>query len=212
MLGIGERTLGVNDQIMGSLNTGSGRKTATEVRSSTSFGVNRMKTMCEYMSASGFSPHSQKLVQSSQQFYDASQKLRRVGSFAMDAGEAFLNVSPEDIAGFFDFVPVDGTLPVDRMAQANLWKELMANIQRMPPQIAQSYDWGKMFGWVASLSGLKNISQFRIQVAPDAMLQQQAQMGNVIPMQRPQIPGPGLAGVQPGNSASTQTGLSALGQ
>ena len=63
MLGIGERTLGVNDQIMGALSTGSGRKTATEVRTTTGFGVNRMKTICEYMSASGFSPHSQKLVQ-----------------------------------------------------------------------------------------------------------------------------------------------------
>jgi hypothetical protein len=35
MLGIGERTLGVNDQIMGALSTGSGRKTATEVRTTT---------------------------------------------------------------------------------------------------------------------------------------------------------------------------------
>jgi hypothetical protein len=46
-----ERVLGVNDQIMGAMGTG-GRKTATEIRTSTGFGVNRLKTVTEYLSAS----------------------------------------------------------------------------------------------------------------------------------------------------------------
>src|SRR5690606_22072445 len=116
MLSIGERTLGINDQIMGVL-SGGGRKTATEVRTSTGFGVNRQKTITEYMSAHGFSRHTKKLVQSSQQMYDARAKMRRVGDLAISAGPAFIEVSPEDIAGFFSYVPVDGTLPIDRMAQ-----------------------------------------------------------------------------------------------
>ena len=99
MLGIGERTLGINDQIMGSLNTGSARKTATEVRTTTGFGVNRQKTITEYMSAVGFAPHAQKLVQNLQQFYDAQAKLKRVGSLALEAGERFLNVSPRRYSG-----------------------------------------------------------------------------------------------------------------
>ena len=215
MLGIGERTLGINDQIMGSLNTGSARKTATEVRTTTGFGVNRQKTITEYMSATGFAPHAQKIVQNSQQFYDASAKLKRVGSLALEAGDRFLNVSPQDIQGFFDFVPVDGTLPVDRMAQANLWKEIMGNLRMMPPQVALEYDWSRIFAWVAQLAGLKNISQFKIQVTPDQQLAMQAQAGNVIPMpQRPGIgaPGgaPGRSPVEPGNAASTAAGLSAL--
>lgn len=204
MLGIGERTLGINDQIMGSLNTGSARKTATEVRTTTGFGVNRQKTICEYMSAMGFAPHAQKLVQNSQQFYDANAKLKRVGDLFMEAGEKFLNVGPDDIQGFFDLVPVDGALPVDRMAQANLWKEIMANLQRMPPQIVMQYDWGRIFAWVAQLASLKNIHRFKIQMQPDAMLAAQAQQGNVIPL-RPNAPGP--TGIEPGNAASTAAGL-----
>ena len=62
MFSLGERTLGINDQIMGVLNTG-GRKTATEIRTAAGFGTNRLKTNTEYMSAMGFSHHSQKLVQ-----------------------------------------------------------------------------------------------------------------------------------------------------
>lgn len=207
MMGLGERITGVNDQIMGALNSGSNRKTATEVRTTTSFGVNRQKTITEYMSATGMAPHAQKLVQNSQQFYDATAKLRRVGSFAKDAGEQFLNVAPEDISGFYDLVPVDGALPVDRMAQANLWKEIMAGIRNMPPQVGMEYDWSRIFAWVANLGGIRNIQQFRVQVVPDGQLQQQAEMGNVIPM----LPKPGGSGVAPGNSASTAAGLNALG-
>lgn len=212
MLGVGERTLGINDQIMGSLNTGSARKTATEVRTTTGFGVNRQKTICEYVSAMGFAPHAQKLVQNSQQFYDASAKLKRVGDLIFEAGPGFLQVAPEDIQGFFDFVPVDGTMPVDRMAQANLWKEILANTQRMPPAILMQYDWSRIFAWAAQLAGLKNIHRFKVQLLPDQQLAMQAQAGNVIPL-RPNAPNtPALAGVEAGNAASTAAGLPNLAQ
>lgn len=211
MLGIGERTFGVSDQIMGALNNG-GRKTATEVRTTSSFGVNRLKTTSEYMSSMGFAPHSQMMVQSSQQYYDVEAKLRRVGSFAQEAGEQFIMVTPEAIAGFYDLVPVDGTMPIDRMAQSNLWKEILIGSSRMPMQIQAGYDWGRIFAWAASIGGLKNINQFRIQVVPDGVAQQGAAAGNVIPMRPPGQPRLGPpSGIQPGNSASTQTGLDALG-
>jgi hypothetical protein len=138
--------------------------------------------------------------------------MRRVGNLALEAGERFLNVQPDDIQGFFDFVPVDGTLPIDRMAQANLWKELMGSLRMMPPQVAMGYDWTRIFAWVATLAGLKNISQFKVQMVPDAQLAAQAQQGNVIPLRPPQGGGlPSLAPVTPGNAASTAAGLNALG-
>lgn len=181
MLGFGERALGVNDQIMGMLNGGQ-KRTATETRISTGFGVNRMKTICEFMSASGMSPHATKLLQNSQQLYDQTAKMKIVGDLAVDAGPSFMDVTPEMIAGHYDVVAVDGALPVDRMAQATLWKEIFANFRNMPPQVMMSYDITKMFGWMASLAGLKNIHQFKVKVAPDQMLQDQAGAGNVIPM------------------------------
>lgn len=207
MLSIGERTLGINDQIMGAFNS-SGRKTATEVRTTTGFGTNRLKTNTEYMSATGIAPHAQKLVQTSQQLYDAKAKLRRVGSLAQDAGLGFVDVSPETIGGFFDLVPVDGTLPIDRMAQANLWKEILGGLRMMPPEITMGYDWARIFPWIASLGGLKNLTQFRVQMVDDATLAGQAQAGNVVPMpKRSALPGP----ASPGMSASTETGLNAMG-
>lgn len=190
MLGIGERTTGISDQIMGVLQSG-GRKTATEVRTSTGFGVNRMKTVTEYISATAFSPHSQRLVQNCQQYYSGEKKLRIVGSLAQSAGPAFINVTPELISGFYDFVPVDGTLPVDRMAQVNMWTQILQGMGKMAPQVFMQYDIGKIFAWVASLAGVKNLNQFKIQpqVMPNDQLAAQAAAGNVVPIRPSGPPG-----------------------
>ena len=198
MYGMGERTVGVNDQIMGMLNSG-GRKTATEIRTSTSFGVNRLKTIAEYFSATGFAPMSQILISNTQQYYDGAQKFRVAGDLAMSAGANFLEVTPESIVGFYDFVPVDGALPMDRFAQANMWRELMTQVRTMP-EIALQYDFGRMFEWVAQLAGMKNITQFRVEVAPDAQLLQQAKLGNSIPL------GGNRPAKRPGTSGNVEPG------
>jgi hypothetical protein len=84
-------------------------------------------------------------------------------------------------------------MPVDRFAQATLWKDIMSQMARFP-QLMASYDMGKIFEWVAQLAGLKNLNQFKIQVAPNQLLAQQAAQGNVVPMKGagggPPGPGP----------------------
>jgi hypothetical protein len=201
MQNIGEKMTGINDQIMGALG-GTGRKTATEVRTSTGFGVNRLKTLAEYASATGFSSHAQRLVQMSQQYYTAERKLRVVGDLAqeagMDAERAFLDVTQDKIQGFYDFVPVDGTLPVDRLAQAALWKDLMMNMRQVP-SLLQQYDLGRIFAWVASLSGVRNVNRFKIQVGTPGALMQQAEAGNLVAM-----PGPGARRPPQGVSQSAK--------
>lgn len=174
-----QRTLGVNDNVMGAVNSG-GRKTATEIRSATSFSINRLKTNCEWFSATGFGPLTQKLIQTSQQNFSYETKLRVVGDVATFA-PMFADVNPEAIAGFYDFIPVDGTMPVDRFAQANLWQMMLGQVMKMP-QIAGAYDLGRVFAWVANLAGLRNIQQFRIQPGSPEAIQQQVQAGNVVPM------------------------------
>jgi hypothetical protein len=189
---LAQRMVGVTDNVMGMMNNG-GRRTATEVRTSSTFGINRLKTNCEWMSATGFMPLATKLTVSTQQLYDLQRKYRIVGDMAQ-WGEKYLNIAASDIQGFFDFTPVDGTMPVDRFAQVNLWQQMLGSISKIP-QIMGSYDIPKIFGYVAQLGGIKNINQFRVQVVPDAALQAQAQQGNVVPLRaNPNEPGqiPGL--------------------
>lgn len=195
------RIAGMNDGLMGSLASG-GRKSATEVRSANAYGVNRQKTITEIFSAEAFGPHAMKLVQNTQQFYDIEQSYKIAGPLMQNA-QAYLTVTPDSIAGFYDFVPVDGTLPIDRQAQAMLWVELMKQMINYP-QIMMEYDISSIFGWVSQLAGIKNLQQFKIQVKPDAMIQQQLGAGNTVPLRSPNagsnggIPGSGTGGpVQP---------------
>lgn len=187
--GLMQKVFGINESLLGAVNP-SGRKTATEVRSSTTFGINRLKTQAEWFSATGWSRLTQMFVQNNQQLYEAEMQFRIAGNNIV--GDPFVNVSPESISGFYDFVPVDGTLPIDRFAQASLWKEIFAQIRNMPPEVQGGYDWGAVFGWMAKLAGLKNIDMFRkqqlpqVNAQPDEQIQQQVQAGNLVPLSEAQ--------------------------
>lgn len=169
----------VSDNLMGVLAAG-GRKSATEVRSANQSALSGAKTVAEVFSAMGWAPHAVKLLQSTQQFYDEEQTFRIAGALMNDA-QAFMMVTPDLIAGAYDFVPVDGALPVDRQAQAYLWAELM---QRMTafPQVTMEFDIAKIFAHAAHLAGVKDVNQFRINVMDDAALRRAAELGNVIPL------------------------------
>lgn len=164
-----QRLTGVNDTVMGMM--GSKRKTATEVRSSSSFAVNRLKTQCEYYGAMGFSPLTSRSIRVAQQMMQgrAARYFRIVGNAAnLDPTQRFLQVGPDEIAGAFDFLPVDGTLPIDRQSQAAVFGQIMQQMGQMP-QVAQQYDIGKLFGWMVQLMGVRNLERFRVQVLPPGM-------------------------------------------
>jgi hypothetical protein len=173
-----QRVTGVTDNMMGVVYPG-GRKTATEVRTATSFGINRLKVLAEFCSVIGWEPLAQVLLQNSQEMYTEPIKVRLAGDLARRTGlPQVIEVRPEDIAGFYDFVPVDGTMPIDRVAQAMLWRELLATMTQVPEVIAK-YDIAGIFSWVAQLAGLRNITQFELR--PDEVIAKQAQLGNLVP-------------------------------
>jgi hypothetical protein len=174
-----QRVSGVTDNIMGMVNAG-GRKSATEVRTSSNFGMSRLKTTAEWWSAGDWSLLAQVMLQNTQQYYEDDKKFKIVGDLMDQRQGSFMPVTPDLIQGFYDFVPVDGTMPVDRFAQANLWKEILLGLRQMPA-IGQRYDVPEMFAWMAQLAGLKNIKRFRINVVPDQTLTTGAERGNVVP-------------------------------
>jgi hypothetical protein len=161
--------------------------------------------MAEYWSATGFQPHAQMLLANTQQYYEAEQQFKIAGDLMSNA-QKFMMVNPEMVAGAYDFVPVDGTLPIDRYAQANLWREILGGITKLP-MIMQQYDIGGIFGWMAQLAGLKNINQFKVDVVSDAQLAAQARQGNVVAMG-----GASGRGAEVGRGKGSPTGFPAPGQ
>lgn len=188
-----QRVSGVVDNLMGMVNT-SGRKTATEVRTSTGFSTNRLKTPAEYASACGWSPLAQMMLQNTQQLYDEEKKFKIAGTLNYEGmqqqmaqgqmggmeGNAMM-IRPEDITGFYDYVPVDGTAPIDRLAQATFWKELLIQLGANP-MLAMEWDIGGMLAHTMKLTGERNIDRFRIQVSPLEKLFAQQTKGNVVPI------------------------------
>lgn len=162
LVGIGERAHGVSDAMTGT-QTKSGRRTATEIRSSNSAGAGRQKVITEYMSVLGFEDFATQIVSNTQQYFDGEMKLRVVGDLASVAGLGFMQVNPQLISGNFDFVPVNGDMPIDRFAQVNLWKEIIQVIMTSP-EMMMKYDIGKIFAYVAQLAGIRNIDRFKIEV------------------------------------------------
>lgn len=173
-----QRACGVFDNIMGAVNQG-GRKTATEVRQSSTMGINRLKTACEYASAMGFTPLAMKALTSTQQHYDEEQYYRITGRQGLSPEKRL--ITAEDIAGQYLYVPVDGTLPTDRFAQAMMWKEMLGMFAKVP-QLAQGIDMLGIVGFIAQLQGMKNFENFKIKVVPDQMAMNNVQAGNVIPL------------------------------
>ncbi len=172
------RMLGANDSIMGQLAPG-GRKTATEVRTSSSFGVNRQKTVCEWFSAMGFQALADMHIQSTQQHYDGELQFKIAGDLLGRMGP--MQITPDLIAGKFNFVAVDGTMPVDRFAMASLWKEMLLAAKQMP-EVGMQYDLASIFGWIAQMSGIKNLEQFRVQTMDPAQISQMVQAGAIRPI------------------------------
>lgn len=198
-----ERALGVIDDVMGVSGSGSDRQTATEVRTRTGFSTSRMKTVTEYFSAVGFSPLVTRLVQNTQQLMSEEREYRIAGALMMDAGAyRSVKVAPEQIAGFFDFVAVDGSLPIDRLAQANYWKEVTAMIANNP-MLYQQWDVSSLIEHMMSMQGERNVRKFRVQMMDPAALAQQAAMGNMIPV--------GNGGGETSRLANGQTGAGTSG-
>lgn len=165
MNGVGEllqRALGINDNVMGMLDPG-GRKTATEVQQAGSNSVHRLKTTAEYMSATGFSVLATDLLKSTQQFYQGDKQFRIVG--APDPNNPYVQVTPETIAGMYDYIPIDGVLPQNKAAAL---QTMQTAIQTMSSSevFMQQYDVMGMLIWLLKESGLKNIQNFRIQMQP----------------------------------------------
>jgi len=180
-----QRSVGVTDPLMGIAPEG-GRRTAQEFRGTSSFAVNRLKTNVELQSHMGWANLARKLVSNSQQYYDAEMMLKIVGDTArLKGSDRLVEVAPETISGYYDFITVDGTMPIDRYAQASLWQTMLASMAQVPG-VLETYDMGGLFAWVGQLAGMKNIQQFRLEISDYEKLRAQVEAGNVLTLREAQ--------------------------
>lgn len=199
--GLFQKVTGVTPQMMGSMVSG-GRRSATEVRTQNAGGAVRLKVLAEFFSATSFSQAFRLLASGSRQMYSEEMTLKIAGNQA--AGNAAVQYTPNQLAGEFDFVPVDGTLPVDRMAMAAMYREILSSVSQMPG-VAGRYDMAGMFAWTVKMAGIKNLDTFKITPQDEQRIADEVRRGNLV-LASEAMNGRG----SPGTSGGTEEGAQGL--
>lgn len=166
-----------NDNLRGVINTG-GRKSATEIRQSGEAGASRMASHARLISAQSITPLAEMETINLQQLMSEPVWLKILG--AEDAAQGPVRIGPEEISGDFYFPVHDGTLPLDRVALLEVWKEILMAILGNPG-LAQIFDAIGIFEYVAELGGAKNLTTFKVRGANNEQVAQAVAAGNMMP-------------------------------
>jgi len=174
---IGQRVSAVSENLLGLQESG-GRKTATEVRTSGAAAASRLAALTRVVSAQGMSSLSNQMSLNTMQWMTSEFHVRVAG----DDGRLYpLQISPDGIAGDFFYPINDGSLPMDKVALMDIWKQIIG-LTLQDPEIRQTYSVPKIFEFVAELGGVKNIKSFKIQQGSPEQIRQQSQAGNLAPI------------------------------
>lgn len=164
---IGDALSGVNDNLRG-LHDAGGRKTATEVRTSGEAGASRLAALARIISSQAIVDLTEQMCLNIQQRQNDDFFIQVVGQ---DQAVKGLTIAPEQVVGDFHFPVHDGTLPLDKVAMLDIWKEILFGVAA-DPVLRSQYSLGKIFEYVAELGGAKNISSFKIEVgSPEHMME-----------------------------------------
>lgn len=181
MTRIGDALSGVNDNVRGLQQQG-GRKTATEIRTIGEAASSRLAALAMVYSTGGIRPMGEMFASNVQQYLQDEVYIQVVGNQGFQQFQGLLKphldaagglaVRPEMIAGDIYFPIHDGTLPLDRVALLDVWKEIFLAVSG-DPLLRQQFSVTKIFEHVADLGGAKNIDQFKVDLS----------------MAQPQLPG-----------------------
>lgn len=133
-----QRVTGISDNLMGmQLPT---QRSATEVLNMQRMGAGRLRYLAQTIFYQGLRPLAEMMIANTQQFCTQPRFMRLAGPKAMAMGidparviQGFLSVSPEEIQGAFDVVPIDPLSPQDKNAMAGTLGEVLGMIMQSGP-------------------------------------------------------------------------------
>ena len=125
-------------------------------------GASRLSQMAIRVSGQAFQPLAQQMIMNIQQFMPDKMWIETTGD---DGTPNSTQITPEMIVGQFNYQVSDGTLPYDKTALVEIWKEIMFGVAK-DPELRQNYSLSKIFNHVAVMGGAKNIDAFKNQQMP----------------------------------------------
>lgn len=170
---LGQQLSAVTENVLG-LQAEGGRKTATEVRTSTEAAASRLAAQARVISAQALVDLTEQMAVNIQQFMTQEFYLQIVGQ---EGQEKPLHVTPDQVSGDFYYPIHDGTLPLDKTALFDVWSS-MFEVASKDEAIRAEYSIPRMFEYIAELGGARNIEQMRLDVQSDDEVQRRVQAGN----------------------------------
>jgi hypothetical protein len=158
---LADTTTGVNDNLRGIQSQG-GRRSATEARMSMQAGATRLSQMAIRISSQAMSPMAKQMIMNVQQYIPTEMWIEITG--AKGSPES-VQVTPDMLVGTFNYMVTDGSLPMDKGALVETWKEILFGIAQ-DPELRQRFDISEIFKYTAELGGAKNIDSFVRQQPP----------------------------------------------
>ena len=188
LMGVGDGLAAVNDNLRGQFDSG-GRKTATEVRTSGEAGASRLAAQARLISSQGMVDLAEQMSLNIQQYLDEEFYYQITGmeglekSIVAQAKDGGLVITPDMLVGDFNYPIHDGTLPLDRIALLDVWKEIFIAVSS-DQELRGAFSISKIFEYIAELGGAKNIESMRLDInsAPEGQLNAAAAAGNAVPV------------------------------
>lgn len=179
---LGDVLSAVTDAMKGGQQDSGGRKTAVEVRTKLEASASRLASMARLISAQGVVDLAEQMSENIMQFMSQQRAVEVFGKNGLE----LVNISPGQIVGDFYYPVHDGTLPIDKVAMLDVWKELYIGILK-DPQLRTSFDIVKLLVYIADLGGARNLDQFQLQrpqeqVMPDEQVEAGVAAGNLVPL------------------------------
>lgn len=155
---LGDACTGINDNMRG-IQTAGGRRSATEARMAMQAGASRLSQMAVRVSSQALNDVCNQMIVNIQQFMPEEMWIELSGD---ETGPSSFLLKPDMIVGSFNYQVSDGSLPYDKTAMLETWKEIMLAVMQ-DPELRQSKDVVKIFDYIAQLGGAKNINSFQRQ-------------------------------------------------
>jgi hypothetical protein len=187
------RSTGSVDALLGIMQ-GGGRErvTATEAGALQQNALSRMEHMAQIVDEQAFGDMGDQFAYNTRQFMSEDTFVRITGrsaeSLQNEFGVPVVRVTPQMIDTYWEVLANDGSIPGSGNAQT--WIQLFQAVSSNE-QLAPQFDITRIFKHIARIMGARNLDEFiakgganiRPQVLPDDVVSQQAQAGNVVPIE-----------------------------
>lgn len=183
---------GTDNPVMGSLRQGGPeRLTGAEFQGTMAGAVSRLERVARISSYQGLQDIAMMFASHTQQLMDNDTYVRTIGTWPEVLRKNFgvqnepIPVTPFDLIVDYDVRIRDGSIPGGNFSQA--WIQLY-QIMAGNPELSSKFDMVRIFKHIATNLGAKNVSNFEKQVmptvstAPDDVVAEQAQAGNLQPI------------------------------